>query len=56
MKLIFMIFNRVGTTTSADFLRILGVRPSSPVAFVTSNEFIQVIRSVNFINGMLNCM
>ena len=32
MKLINVIFNRVEATTSVDFFRISGVRPSSPVA------------------------
>ena len=56
IKLISIIFSRVGATTSADFFGIFGVRQSSPVSCVTYKEFIQVIRSVNFINGKLSCM
>ena len=33
--------------------RIVGVRPSKPVAFVTSRDFMVEIRSVSFINGIL---
>ena len=38
------------------FLRIFGLRPSSPVAFVTFRKFKVAIRFVNFIYGMLNFM
>ena len=51
-----MIFNSVGAIAFADVLRIFGVRPSSPVAFVTFRVFKVAIRSVNFIYGMLNFM
>ena len=52
--LILIIFNSEGLTISADFFKILGVIPSSPVALVASSGPMIDIRSVFFINGIVN--
>ena len=49
-----MIFKSDGATMSAEVLRILGVKPSRPVALVISNDLVVVIRSGSFIKGIQN--
>ena len=53
-QLTFMISKSVGATVSAVVFRILGVIPTSPLAFVTASNFTADVRSANFIRGMPN--
>ena len=53
--LVLIILSNVGLITSTDNLIIIGVIPSSPVAFDGSSDRILVIKFSSVILGIINC-
>ena len=51
-KVMLTIFKSDGATMSTEVFRILALRPSRPVALVTSNAFIVEMRSESFMKGI----